>query len=139
MAWTKTSEGGIHPKYGVYSETLTTKQVGNGTSNWTSVIDFVPPGVDFTVIANTAATNLSASTHVELFVSYTKDAALAARYRDKVTPFLSVTSAIDAATKVLMRDVSARGQYPYYWLKVPSGGGSVNFKVIVGKGSTEVV
>lgn len=130
MSWTVTSEG--KQKYAVYSETLTTKQVGSGTANWSSVIDFVPPGTDFIIIANTAATNLSASTHVELFVSYDEGAALAARYRQNKTPFKPVTAAIDAATKVLFRDISAEGQFPYYWIKIPSGGGSVTLKVIVG-------
>jgi len=131
MAWTKTSGGG-QKQYKIYTETLTTKSVGNGTYNWSSQIDFVPPGHDFIVIANTAATNLSTSTHVELFVAYTKNAALASRYRHKVSPFLAVTSEIDTATKILTRDVSERGQFPYYFLKVPKGGGSVTLAVIVG-------
>ena len=140
MAWTKTSEGDAkNPLYGVYNETLTTKEGGNGTSNWTAVIDFAPPGTDFTIIANSAGTNLSTSTHVELFVGYSRSAAIAARYRMAESPFVSLTSEIDNATKVLMRDVSSKGQFPYYWLKVPVGGGSVNFKVIVGKGSIETV
>ena len=138
MAWTLTSQGDKNT-YGVYDTTLTTKEVGNGTSNWTSVINFIPPGTDFTVIANTAATDLSASTHLELFVGYDSSAAIANRYRMTESPFLSVTGALDATTLVAMRDVSTYGQFPYYWLKVPSGGGSVNIKVIVGKGSKEVV
>lgn len=140
MAWTITSEGVRgNPLYGVYSETLTTKAVGNGASNWTSIIDFIPPGVDFTVFANTAATNLSLSTHVELFVAYTRDAAAvtaggrALRFRSKVTPFLALTAELDTATKVLFRDTSVRGQFAYYFLKVPTGGGSVTMKVVVGK------
>ncbi len=140
MAWTTELVSNVQGKdYVVMSETLTTKSVGNGTSNWTSVIDFVPPGTDFTVIANSAATNLSTSTHVELFVGYSSSAAIATRYRMAESPFVSLTSEIDSATKVLMRDVSSKGQFPFYWLKVPVGGGSVTMKVIVGKGATEVV
>lgn len=136
MAWSLTSEGN-DKGYSVYSETLTTKSVGNGTSNWSSIINFIPKGADFTVIANTAATNLSTSTHVELFVSYTPTSSSATstgralRYRSAVTPFIPVTSEIDSVTKLLLRDVSVRGEYPYYFLKIPKGGGSVTLKVIV--------
>src|SRR5574343_356078 len=136
MAWTLTSEG-KDKGFAVYSETLTTKSVGNGVSNWTSIIDFVPKGSDFTVIANTAATNTSTSTHVELFVAYSKNASAATatgralRYRSAVTPFLPVTAEIDTTTKLLLRDVSVRGEYPYYFLKIPRGGGSVTLKVVI--------
>lgn len=134
MAWTNTAEGKLNnPQYTVYSETLITKEVGSSVTgaNWTSVIDFIPPGCDFQVIANTAATNLSASTHVELFYGYDRNAAVAYRYRSNLTPFKPVTAELDTATKTLSRDVSGR-EFPYYWLKVPSGGGSVTIKVIPG-------
>jgi hypothetical protein len=147
MSWTKTSEGGQTPKYTVFSETLSLGIAVNCTEhNWTSIIDFIPPGTDFTVIANTTAADLSASTGVQLFVGYKKDDTTPVsgvelpRYRLQETPFISDSSQIDAASKVFFRDVSTNGQYPYYWLKCPGGGGKdVTFKIIVGKGSTEVV
>jgi len=141
MPWTKTSEGSVTPLYTVWSTDLTTKVGGSGVTgdNWTPVIDFIPPGTDFTVIANTAATNTSASSPVHLYVGYSQTAALASRYRSNVTPFISLTSEVDTATPILMRDVSAQGQFPYYWLKIPTAGGNVNIKVIVGKGATEVL
>jgi hypothetical protein len=157
MAWTKTAEGRTtgsisgqtdKKEYLVYSTTLTpTGQSQVEDVTWTPVIDFIPPGTDFTVIANTAASNLSASAHIELFVGYdrtapvpVKDTALL-RYRDYVTPFIRVTSEIDNASKILFRDVSANGQYPYYWLKYATGGttsggtggNTVIIKVIIGK------
>lgn len=143
MAWSKTSEGGATKKYAVYSCDLYPVIAATGVSehNWTPVIDFIPPGCDFTVIANAAAANLSASSGVELFVGYSNDdtaptsGCTMTRYIDRKTPFVSDTSQIDAATKVLFRNVSTYGQYPYYWLKMPGGGFSgaaVTFKVIVG-------
>lgn len=132
-AWTSSSEG-HNGKYTVYSTDLVCKQVGSGVegNNWTPVIDFIPPGTDFTVIANTAATNTSASSPVMLYVGYSRNAALAYRYRSNFTPFISLTSEVDTATPILFRDVSVRGQFPYYWLKVPTAGGNINIKVIVG-------
>lgn len=116
-------------KYTVASETLTTYE---GRAVWSSVVDFVPPGTDFVVIANEAATNLSVSTHLELFYSNTKTAAVAARYRIDETPFIPVTGELDASRKRHLRDVSAKGQYANYWFKIPSGGGSVKLTMHVG-------
>ncbi len=133
MAWTLSSEGEVtQPGYAVYSETLTTKSLGNGTSNWTSKIDFIPPGKNFTIIANTAATNLSVSTHVELFTSWNKTATVASgRTRSDVTPFISLTAEVDTATVHLNRVVATHGEFPYYWGKIPLGGGSVTIKVLI--------
>ena len=142
MPWTHSAEGKLNNgKYSVYSQTLVTKEGGNGAegTNWSSVIDFVPPGTDFAIIANTAATNTSTTSPLMLYIGYSRSAAIAYRYRRNETPFISLTSEIDTSTKVHTIDVSSKGQYPYYWLKVPTGGGNVNIKVIVGKGSTEVV
>ena len=162
MAWTKTAEGmkagdinaqTTRPEYLVYSTTLTpTGQSQVEDVTWTPVIDFIPPGTDFTVIANTAASNTSASAHIELFVGYDKDApnpvsgTALLRYLDYATPFIRVTSEIDSATKILFRDVSAQGEFPYYWLKYATGGttsgGTANatviIKVIIGKRGHEV-
>ena len=152
MAW-KTEvpstfgEGSVGGKqYTVMSETLT--PVGDTlSSHWTSVIDFIPPGCDFQVVANSAGNNMSASGHIELFVSYDRAATAASgRERMKQTPFLPVTADVDNSTKVLMRDVSTYGQFPYYWLKFCSadttGGGTGNatmtFKVIVGAQDAKV-
>ena len=142
MAWSKTSEGDAkNPLYGVWSQNLVVKEVGSGVegTNWSSVIDFVPPGTDFQVIANTAATNTSASSPVHLYIGYSRNAAVTARYRQNHTPFISLTSEVDTASPVLFRDVSAKGQFPYYWLKIPTAGGAINIKVIVGRGATEVI
>ena len=132
--WVRSSEGSTHPKYETWTTDLVNKGVGSGVDgdNWTPVIDFVPPGVDFTVIANTASTNTSNSSPVHLYVSYAKGAAIAKRYRQNHTPFISLTSEVDTAAPVLFRDISVRGQFPYYWLKIPTAGGNINIRVIVG-------
>ena len=62
MAWTETSEGkGTQGRYTVYSTDLDNRSVGSGNEgeNWTPVMDFIPPGTDFQVIDNSAATNTS--------------------------------------------------------------------------------
>jgi len=154
MAWTRTSEGTRkNPAYGVWTTTLVpTGQSQEEDITWTPVIDFVPPGTDFTVIANATSANTSASAHIELFVGYdrgapnpVKDVALL-RYRMYETPFIRVTSEIDSLSKVLFRDVSTYGQFPYYWLKYATGGtasgstaaADVIMKVIVGQKSAKV-
>jgi len=144
--WTMASEG-LHRKYEVWTNVITpTGQTQTEGETWTPVMDFIPPGTDFTVIANSAGSNLSASAHIELFVGYdrsapnpVKDTALL-RYLDYRTPFIRVTSEIDNASKVLVRDVSKNGQFPYYWLKYATGGttsggtgnATVTFRVIIG-------
>lgn len=144
--WKLTSHGGARKQYSVYSCAL----VPTGLSSeegaiWTPVMDFIPPGTDFTVIANATSTNMSASAHVELFVGYSQASpqpisGTTTRYRLNVTPFISVTSDIDQSSKVLFYDVSKLGQFPYYWLKIglgasttgSTGGADVIMKVIVG-------
>jgi hypothetical protein len=150
MAWTKTSEG-KDSGYAVYSTTLT--PIGDTVSSKrTSVIDFIPVGCDFTVIANTASSNLSASAHIELWASYDKAPTWGTNvYRLKETPFLSLTGDVDNTYKVAFRDVSTYGQYPYYFLKIGFGGtdavmggtgnATVTMKIIVGerKGTVNVL
>ena len=142
MAWTKSSEG-KDKGYAVYSEVLTPSG-DNVASKTTSIIDFIPAGVDFTVIANATSASLSASAHIELWAAYSSNAVYGTSvYRIHETPFLSLTGAIDATYKVFNRDVSLKGQYPYYYLKLGIGGddaeeggtanATVTMKVIIGK------
>ena len=121
MAWKVTLKNG----YTVMSETI--RSVSGRAVNTSEFT--VPPGCDFQIIANYAGTNLSASTHVELLAS---DVSGGTFYRRNHTPFISLTSEIDNATKVLSYDNSLRGQFPVYKFKVPTGGGLVKFVVIVG-------
>jgi len=148
MAWTKTSEGNSGDKpYTVYQENMVTVAVSRVGSSFSSEIDFIPPGTDFVVISNTNKTTLSISTHVELWVAFERNAAIAKRVRSlPATPFRPVTAEIQSKMTTLHRDVSAKGQFPYYYLKIPGGGdtsekgvATVNNVIIVGKGSVEVI
>jgi len=133
MSWTKKSEGQIEyanglgqPQYDVLTETITSVQ---GRAKYSGEFS-VPPGVDFAVIANYAKTNLSASTHVELFFSDVSGGTFLRH--PNTTYFNATTGAIDTLTPTLLRDVSVTGQAPVYKLKIPSGGGSVKCVVLVG-------
>ena len=132
MPWTQTEE----PKNSnvlIFKQTLTTKEGGNGTEgdNWTSEVDFIPPGHDFHVIANTGGTNLSTSSHVELFYATATGAVIASRTRINETPFISLTAEIDNVTLDAYKDMRGKAWYPYYYLKIPTGGGSVIMTIII--------
>ena len=147
MAWTKTSEGNSGDKpYAVYQENMVTVSISKVGASFSSEIDFIPPGTDFIVISNTNKTTLSISTHVELWVAFERGAAIAKRVHMYKTPFIPVTAEIQSVMTVMHRDVSAEGQFPYYYLKIPGGGdtteagvATVNNVIIVGKGSVEVI
>ena len=129
MAWTPKSEGKVeainrkYDDYDILKETLTTY---SGRAVFSSVFS-VPPGRDFSVIMNTAATNVSTSGHVELFVSIDGTN----YYRWNKAGFNATTTLFDTATVVLVYDVSTHGQFPYYKLKYTNGGGSVATQISV--------
>jgi hypothetical protein len=147
MSWKKTSEGSSGDKpYAVYQEDMVTVSVSRVGSSFSSEIDFIPPGTDFTVISNTNKTTLSISTHVELWVAFERSAAIAKRVHMYKTPFIPVTGEIQGKMTTFHRDISAEGQYAYYYLKIPGGGdtteagaATVNNVIIVGKGSTALL
>lgn len=124
MGWIDISSNG----YSAYTETIKTYQ---GRATYTSEFS-IPPGTDFWVIANYNATNLSASTHVEMYYSDVPGGTFRARGLT-VAGFNPTTAAIDNATKVLINDVSSVREYPRYKMKVPSGGGLVKFVLMYGK------
>ena len=132
MAWTQTEE----PKNSnvlIFKETLTTKRIngGQGSATFTSEMDFIPAGHDFHVIANTGGTNLSVSTHVELFYATAASAAIADRTHINETPFISLTAEIDNVILDAYKDMRGKAWYPYYYLKIPKGGGSVIMTIII--------
>ncbi len=117
-----------HHTYGVITETITTVQ---SRAILTSEFS-VPAGTDFYVIGNYAATNLSVSTHVELFYSDIPGGTFRQRGLT-VGGMNTTTAAIDNATVILLQDISTVNTFPRYKLKVPSGGGLVKFVVMWGK------
>lgn len=127
MSWNVISRGDPkNPKVTVWEETLTSVQ---GRAIYSSEF-YPPPGKDYQVLANIDATNLSASTHVELFVADMASGTFR-RHPDK-SWFNATTMAIDQATKQGFRNVSSMGQDAVVKFKVPSGGGSVKLRVVVG-------
>ena len=112
--------------YLVLTETIITKS-GSVTTSGEFV---VPPGRDFSVIANYDATNLSTSTHVEMQIS---DVAGGTFIRRNTAGFNATTALIDNATKHLFWDVSADFQNPVYKFKFPVAGGAVKMVVTVGE------
>ena len=124
MSWSNLS----HHGYTVITETLKSVQGRALNSSEFSV----PPGTDFWVIGNYAATNLSASTHLEMYYSDVEGGTFRARGLT-VGGFNATTAAIDAATVNLINDVSTVREYPRYKIKIPSGGGLVKLVVMWGK------
>jgi len=127
MSWTFSTVQVGGKQMAIASEDLTSLDT---SAVWSSEINFIPPGTDFQVIMNTAATNLSSSAHVELFVAYATGSAVAARYRRTDSGFNPVTTEIDTATPVRMVNVSTVGSFPYYFLKINDGGGAVNCRIV---------
>lgn len=139
MTWVQKTEQVGGKYFSVTYESISTYET---KPTWSSEVDFIPPGVDFLVVGNTAAVDLSACTHIELWGAFTKSAAIASRFRINKTPFIALTAELDGVTPHCLWDVSAKGQYPYYYLKFPSGGGNgtaQTYYVLVGDKAQGVV
>lgn len=127
MTWSKKSGGNpIDPDYVIWEETVTTK---SGSITWSSAF-YPPAGKDYQVLCNVDATNLSSSTHPELFVA-AKSGDTFRRHPNKQW-FNATTMAIDAAAKIGFRNVSLHGQDSVVKFKFPTGGGAVKIQVIIG-------
>lgn len=121
MAWAKTNTNG----YGVWTETITLPAAGNSTAKNSSTIDFVPPGSDFTVMANLAAVNTASDGDVDVQVSH-NGSTWSTIKADLIATF-------DTAVKSALYDVSANGAAPYYRLQITNDGNqnSESFQVAV--------
>jgi len=108
MSWTKTSERG----YAVATETVTMLTTTGAVL--TSVIDFLPPGVDFTIITNADGTDLSADADVDLHICDTSTGTFAA--------LGEVDGSVDNAVGIKFWDVSTAGEAPYYKLNFAPDG-----------------
>ncbi len=80
MAWAFNSAGknetsgapkNLNTEHG-WTVAVETQTLGASKLRYSSVIDFIPPGVAFTVITNTAATNTSGSISDQLYASETR-------------------------------------------------------------------
>lgn len=134
--WTDVSHNG----YTVLTHTLKSfshSQALNYTPEFT-----IPPGTDFWVICNYAATNLSSSAHVEMFYSDVPGGTFTARVKTTGMHFNATSALIDNATKVIPQDISTVKEYPRYKMKVTGdaagskGGGFVKFVIYYAKGVT---
>lgn len=93
------------------------------TGRISKVIDFIPAGKDFVVIANSGSVNLSVSAHLEMYVGYSRTGTFY-RHKPGVTgyPFLA-DRVMDNTSNKLVYDVSSYGGFPYYKLYIPAGTG----------------
>lgn len=125
MAWTFDSVGtastatGKPPRGKVFakaSETLTVATSDSAGQDLTSsVIDWLPKGVDFTVVANSGATNLSSDADIAVKACGTSTGTFALLKDDLIT-------SMDAKAAAATYDVSLNGEMPFYKLFVDSDG-----------------
>ena len=124
MAWTissvpaSTTAGGNRSS-GTWmraTETLTVASSDlTGQDLTSSVIDWLPPGRDFTVISNTGATDLCQDADIAVHCCGTSSGTFVLLKDDLETT-------IDAAVKSSNYDVSSNGEAPYYKIVVDSDG-----------------
>jgi hypothetical protein len=141
MAWVKKS-GGANNEYMIATETIA---LGTGTAQrYTSVIDFIPAGVDFMIVSNTAATNLSGSASDQLYGGYEsagifyqmKNTLRDCNYTDDTNQGTSFRN-IDNTARLRHVNPEYVGEMPYYKLAVlnaaaESSSKTVSFAIIVG-------
>jgi hypothetical protein len=144
---TETSGVPLDMKKNVGDVALATETIalGAGKGNrYSSVIDWIPFGVPFTVISNTGATNLSGSASDQLYAAYERGGTyfqvLAhlrdANYKDALAGGVAVGS-VDNAARLRYVDPSYIGSYPYWKIRilqaaVESSAKKVGLAVIVG-------
>lgn len=116
MAWNQTSQNG----YLVATETIR-ESVGAG-NHFSSVIDFLPAGKDFTIIANAGGTDLSTSTNLEMWACDTSGGTFV-RVQSRLTDASTTAKKnIDTTPHAYQWDGSIDGWYPYYKLNVYAAG-----------------
>lgn len=98
------------------SETLTVATSDSaGQDLTTSVVDFLPKGVDFLVIANSGGTNLSSDADLAVKACGTSTGTFALLKDDLI-------AAMDAVAAASFYDVSSNGEAPFYKFFVDSDG-----------------
>jgi len=113
MAWTKSTSG----KNGEFLVATETIALGKGKTTRTgSEIDFIPPGADFIIIANTAATGTSGSCHLAVYVSPNSGGTFYSLNTN--IPDSTAARDLNLATRVYKWDASVEGVAPYYKLGV---------------------
>lgn len=121
MAWSKVSKGATttgetQNSYTIITETVTLG--GTAATRYSSAFS-VPPGLGFTVVSNTAATNTSGSLSDHLYISwdntnfYLYKALRDCNYADDTNQGTSFKT-LDAVRRVRYVDPNYNGQFPYY-------------------------
>jgi len=147
MAWVVSSKGKVadtlnnHDSYNVMTETVT---LGVGiTGRYTSAFS-VPPGVGFTVISNTAATNTSGSVSDQLYVSHDNSTFIRLKTQLRDCNYSGETNEgtsyndLDTAARVRYVDPDYIGRFPYYKIRALQKGAetsttTIAFAVILGR------
>lgn len=145
--WTENSAGKTPSQVNTQNDmsVLTyTVTLGAGKGNRYSPEFHVPPGVPFSIISNTAGTNLSGSAADQLYVGYTSGGTFYkvlthlrdANYIGQKTGGVA-NGSVDNATMVRYVDPSFIGQFPFYKVRilqaaVESSAKTVGIAVIIG-------
>lgn len=114
MAWVKKSTG-ANDEFLLATETVA---LGKTTTavRYSSEIDFIPPGSDFIIMANTSATNTSGSCHLRMYVAHTSGGTYGLLNQN--IPNSTATRALDSALRVYNWDASLKGTAPYMKLAI---------------------
>jgi len=114
MAWTKSTSG----KNGEFLVATETIALGKGApvTRYGSEIDFIPPGADFIIIANSGSTTTSGSCHLRVYVSPTSGGTF--YLLNQNIPDSTAARALAGNLRVYKWDASVEGVAPYYKLAV---------------------
>lgn len=140
MAWSKLSKGAVAGTFNtqdVYSVMTETVTLGKGQTTRYSSAFSVPPGVGFTVVSNTAATNTSASVSDHLYVSWDNSTFVLLKalrdcnYGDDTNQGTSYKT-LDTLRRVRYVDPNYIGQFPYYKIGIANIGQAESSKHTIG-------
>jgi hypothetical protein len=124
MAWTKTSQRG----YLVATEELTLPSLAS-TDVSSSVIDWIPPGKNFVVLANLGATNIANNVTIDIDACTTPTGTFGQIKADLIA------AGMDTVMAGAVYLVGTYGEAPYYKVRVdpagPEAGESFKIAVVV--------
>lgn len=114
MAWVKSTTG-KNGEFLLATETIALGK-GAGVTRLGSEIDFIPPGSDFIIMANTGTTNTSGSCHLRVYVAHTSAGTFGLLNQN--IPNSTEFRKLDTQFRVYNWDASLKGTAPYYKLGV---------------------
>lgn len=132
MSWSKSTTG----KNGEFLLATETVALGKTTTavRYSSEIDFIPPGSDFVIMANTGTTSTSGSCHLRVYVAGTSGGTYGLLNQN--IPDSTAARALNGALRVYNWDASLEGTAPYYKLAIyhtaaESSGKTIGLSVLV--------